>query len=448
MTVRRIAAHSREFCERFAPIASPSLLAKRFPLSVGGLSLPGWGNWRASCIDKYPDLPWLVLKSGRRCPVVDVWPEPVYEDEVSDRGVLSNHQEAPELTTGEKVEADREVQRWKKRALESESKYGESLRGGEMEDRIVAAIDRRCPTLPAVKPPTFSKRQPGRPESVVALWSDAHIGEVVSAEETGGLNAYDFDIFASRFGYLVDAIGGVCFGKLTGYDFPELVISVLGDMVSGIIHDELVETSDSTLMDWLIDGSHIVAQGIRQLACEFPSVRVEWHFGNHGRVTQKPRFKRRWVNYDYLMGYMVSVELRDQPNVTFVNHKSFWSLVDVQGHMILQLHGDNIKGWNGLPAYGINRAVGNLSALLASQRQRFDTVVLGHFHQTGLLERTDADIILNGSMIGGNEFSYGALFSGNRPRQVMFGIHPERGRTFQYALDVSNGDSHECRLAR
>jgi len=200
-------------------------------------------------------------------------------------------------------------------------------------------------------------------------------------------------------------------------------------------------------MDWLIDGSLVLAQGIRDLASAFPSVRVDWHFGNHGRVTQKPRFKRRWVNYDYLLGHMVSRELVNQPNVEFVNHKSFWSLVDVEGHHLLNLHGDNIKGWNGIPVYGINRAIGNLTALLNSQRKRFDIANLAHFHQTALLERTDCDVVLNGSAIGANEFSIGALFAGAKPRQVLYGMHPERGKTWQYAIDLSHGDEEECRYA-
>jgi hypothetical protein len=321
-----------------------------------------------------------------------------------------------------------------------------TLREKELEQRIIDAITERIPALPPVKAPTIIKRKPGRPETVVALLSDGHIGEVVNSEETGGLNHYDFDTFMRRWQYHVDSIGGICFGKLTGYDLHKLHIMALGDMVSGIIHDELVETSDGTLMDWLIDGSYVLAQGIRQLAAEFETVEVDWHFGNHGRVTQKPRFKRRWVNYDYLLGHMIQRELRDQPNITFNNHKSFWSLVEVEGSHILNLHGDNIKGWAGIPLYGVQRAVSNLSALLASQRRRFDVVNLGHFHQTALLERVDCDVILNGSIIGGNEFSYGALFSGNKPRQVMYGMHPDRGRTWQYAMDLSHGDAKEARF--
>jgi hypothetical protein len=350
-----------------------------------------------------------------------------------------------ELTTEEKIERDKTINRLMRRVEELQAKYDEALRGNEIEDRMCSAIDSRIPSMPPVPLPSFKRASKHRPETAVMLVSDYHIGEYVSGEETGGINHYDFDTFARRWQYHVDSVGGICFGKLTGYDLPRLSLVGLGDMVSGTIHDELVETSDSTLMDWLIDGSSILAQGIRQLAAEFGEVKIDWHFGNHGRVTQKPRFKRRWVNYDYLLGHMISLHLAAQSNVTFVNHKSFWSLVDMEGFNLLNLHGDNIRGWNGIPAYGINRAVSNLTALLNSRQQRFQVVNLAHFHQTALLERTDCDVVLNGSGIGANEFSIGALFAGAKPRQVLYGMHPEKGRTWQYAIDLSDGDSKPCR---
>ena len=452
MAVRRLAYDSPEFWRRFAPVASPSALAKRFPPESGGMRRNGWlyAVTSAKAMADLRDLPWLVVRSGQHITIPDdAWPEPLYADEV---GAPAEAAPVPgiqvKLLTEERIEADVRIRRLRAELKDVKAKYEEAHADSALENRLCDALDVRIPALAPVPAPTFTSRNPGRAESVVALLSDAHIGEVVDFEETGGLNHYDFDVFCRRWQYMVDGIGGIAFGKLTGYDFPELVVCALGDMVSGIIHDELVETSDGTLMDWLIDGSHVIAQGLRQLATEFPSVRVEWHFGNHGRVTQKPRFKRRFVNYDFLLGHMVSLELRDQANVAFTNHKSFWSLTDIQGRHLLNLHGDNIKGWGGLPAYGIHRAVANLSALLSSQRRTFDIVNLGHFHQTGLLERVDCDIMLNGSIVGGNEYSYGALFTGSKPRQVVYGMHPERGRTFQYAIDVSNGDTHESRFSR
>lgn len=439
---RRIAGRSREFWERFC--AYPVWwLAETYPKALGGYSRQGWSTNMVDARATFPDLPWPPKPGhGYKPQAPDApYPEPVYVDE------LDVPESGQPLTTEQAVERDAEVKRLRARVADLDKKYSSAHDDNDLITRLTEAMDSRIPAMPRIPvTPKLKRHAKGKPESVVALLSDAHIGERVDLEETGGLSHYDFETFTRRYQYHVDGIGGICLGKLMGYDFSELRVVALGDMVSGIIHDELVETSDGTLMDWLIDGSSVIAQGLRQLAAEFPKVAVDWHFGNHGRVTQKPRFKRRWVNYDYLMGHMVSLHLADQRNITFTNHKSFWSLIDVQGRSLLNLHGDNIKGWNGLPVYGINRAIGNLESLLAQRNHRFELVNLAHFHQTGLLERMTCDVMLNGSIIGANEFSIGALFAGAKPRQVMYGVHPDRGQTWVYRLDLSGEEDHECRF--
>ena len=75
--------------------------------------------------------------------------------------------------------------------------------------------------------------------------------------------------------------------------------------------------------------------------------------------------------------------------------------------------------------------------LFLSVRRFFDYACLGHFHSAGALDRVIGELILNGSAVGGNEFSIGALFTSNQRRQLMFGVHPEKGRTWQFALDLS-----------
>ena len=401
-----------------------------------GREFPDCAHWNSRRMAMHRAFPELV-------PMLDRLSNPIGEYEDAPDVVA-----APlpgEFTTAEKVERDREVRRLTERAKEAEAKYAEAMRGGEVEDRIVDAMEKRVPRLAPVHAPTFAKRSGGKPETAVALVSDYHIGEVVSIEETGGLAHYDFDTFTRRWQYHVDSIGGIVFGKLTGYDIPRLRIAMLGDMVSGIIHEELVDTAEGTVMEWVIDGAHVVAQGIRQLAAEFAHIDVDCVVGYHGRMSKQVRFKQRYVNWDYLFYHFVRLELADQHNVAFTIPKSFYMLAEVEGHGILLLHGDNIKSWNGVPWYGINRAVTNLSALLHAQKRTFSMVNLGHFHNAGTLDRIDSELILNGSAIGGNEFSIGALFTSNQPRQVLYGMHPEHGRTWQYSLDLSVGDAKPCR---
>lgn len=446
MPVRRIASGSREFWERFAPYASASWLAKNLPPSVGGLTTPGWGHQIKTRKEMWPELPWLVISSGQR-PKVPEGPVPdlIYADEV---GQAPACYVAVEYTTEERVAVDREVLRLKERLGIAESKLKATYREDEVEDRIVAHLDRLVPSLPPVTAPTFRSRNKGRPESVVMLVSDYHAGEVVSSEELGGLSVYDWETFRRRWQYHVDTVGGICFGKLTGYDLPRLYVPMLGDMVTGIIHDELRETAEGTVMEWVCDGAHLIAQGIRQLAAEFPEVVVDCVIGNHGRLDKRVRFKKRYVNYDYLLYRFIALELRDLPHVTVRCNKSFYSLLEVPGATLLNLHGDNIKSWSGIPWYGITRAVTNLSLLLHAQRRSFDVVNLGHFHNAGTLDRIDSELVINGSAVGGNEFSIGALFTSTRPAQILYGVHPERGKTWEFKLDLSHGDVTEDRFSR
>lgn len=341
------------------------------------------------------------------------------------------------MTTEEKVSVDREVARLREKLSSVESKYREAIRDHLIEDRLLQAVESKIPTLPPAPIQKIALKVGGSPETVVALMSDFHIGEVVSGEETGGLAWYDFSTFVSRYQHYIDSITSICFAKLTGYSLPRLQIFMLGDMVSGIIHEELVETAEGTIMEWLLDGAHVIAQGLRDLAANFEDVTVVCVVGNHGRLQKQYRFKKKYANYDYLLYRILALELADQPNITFEIPKSFWALHEVEGRQFLLLHGDNIKSWAGIPWYGIERACSRLTNLLASQRKFFDYACLGHFHSTGSLDRVHGELLLNGSMVGGNEYSIGALFTSNQPKQTIFGVHPEKGKTWSYGIDLS-----------
>ncbi len=115
MAVRKIAAHSPEFWERFAPFGSATRLAERFPIESGGLSLAGWGNVVKKCRAKYKDLPWIIIPNGHKPPIWtdDEWPDPIYLDEVKsdgkDKPGPAPAMEAPAPTDDEVVERYQET---------------------------------------------------------------------------------------------------------------------------------------------------------------------------------------------------------------------------------------------------------------------------------------------------------------------------------------------------
>ncbi len=86
-----------------------------------------------------------------------------------------------------------------------------------------------------------------------------------------------------------------------------------------------------------------------------------------------------------------------------------------------------------MPFYGMQRALGELMVLLKNQGG-FDAIILGHFHNVGMVDRSNVELIVNGSMKGPDEFAIGALFQGSKPKQLFMGVHPKIGLSFRYPM--------------
>lgn len=328
------------------------------------------------------------------------------------------------------------------KALRSElgalrTKYAKLAVETNLQERLLEFARDFVPALPKVREPK-KERVLGKPsvESMVLLLSDLHAGEIVRADEMNGLNEYNFEICVRRLKFIVECISNLMQNKLKGYQFDELHIFLLGDMVSGVIHQELLEQTEGTILEWTVNLAYVLAQMIRELLLVFPRIHLTGVVGNHGRMTKDVRFKSRHVNWDYICYQMVSCFLHNEPRITFDFPKSFWTLKTVKGHNFMLLHGDNIKSWMGIPWYGIQRTIANLKEMLETQNKRFQYIVLGHFHNRGVLDRVRGEAVINGSLIGGNEFSVGALFTSTEACQHLFGVHPEEGTTFSYKVKV------------
>ena len=71
-----------------------------------------------------------------------------------------------------------------------------------------------------------------------------------------------------------------------------MIVLGLGDFVSGLIHEELVESAPDTIIEWVLGGSLVVSQFLLDLCENFEEVEFDGIPGNHGRMTKKPRFKQ------------------------------------------------------------------------------------------------------------------------------------------------------------
>lgn len=360
---------------------------------------------------------------------------------VNTRKADQAQKEGKTINIFKEIERDKAVTKLKMENQILNRKYSSVLKEQILQENILKIVRENLQALEPVPSPeklVFSEDLEKSIEAAVLLISDTHIGEIVSAAETGGISQYDFATFQYRAQYLAEVVIDILKNKLTGYNISELVIPMLGDMVSGIIHDELVESAEDTVIEWVTGGALIFAQLLQELAQEY-NIFCPCVVGNHGRMTQKIRFKRRYVNWDYVFYTMLSVMLKDQPNIRFEIPESFYTLQTIEGFNFLFLHGDNIRSWQGIPWYGIQRANDRMSELLNSKDKIIDYVIMGHFHNLGILDRVHGgQLILNGSFIGANEYSIGSLFRSNQPKQLLFGVHPRKGKTFSYDINLKN----------
>ena len=327
-----------------------------------------------------------------------------------------------------KIEEDKKSQQFREELLELRRKYRELLSLSNFEEKILNQLDDRIQRWNAFLPKAKSARLESSDDlehnKVVLLLGDLHIGEVVSLEETSGISEYNFDIFRKRLQLLSDQINTFLFQKLCGYNFDEIVVICLGDMVSGNIIDELIETNDPEVTDQVVDGAYILAQFLQEQAQRFPQVVVHGIPGNHGRLKRKKQYKRRYASWDRVMYKMIGSILRQQDNISFHFPKSLFGVAEICGAKFLYTHGDEIRSWMGIPWYGMERDRRRKQELAyrIPDLGHFDYMILGHFHTCVQMDAPSGEIIVNGSFVGGDEYSIGRLGRAMEPSQIIFGV--------------------------
>ncbi|CDQ41752.1 metallophosphoesterase family protein [Virgibacillus salexigens] len=294
-----------------------------------------------------------------------------------------------------------------------------------------------------IKPPKPIKGTKDNVEEAILLFSDAQIGEHISEEDTQGFGEYNINIFKERMDKLVRQVRENVASHRLSKNIQTLNLFMLGDNVDGIgIYRGQEHHLDALVVEQLLVGAEKIAESIIHLLGTFEKINITGIVGNHGRIGRKGENPSH-VNYDFLLYKMLEKMLQNyKERIEWTIPKSNWILKDVLGNGFLLLHGDTIKGWNGIPYYGIDRADSRLTKMLQSQGKTYKYLCLGHHHNPGDVDSPNGEKILNGTMVGGSSFSINQLHTTSRPSQWFFGINKEAGITWRYKLLLDMDDSH------
>jgi len=267
--------------------------------------------------------------------------------------------------------------------------------------------------------------------------SDWHFDEVVEADQIQGFNTYNPEIAKKRIERLFSKAGNLLFNHMSGARYDGLVIALGGDMVSGIIHEELERTNANTILVSVMQLRDIISKHVKMLSKEFRKVSVVGVVGNHGRLRHKPTAKYSVEeNFDYLIYELVARELAGIPNISMDVSKSPDFNYQLYRTRYNLTHGNQYKGGSG---------VGGIwpSLMRGDNRKRkresitgnpYDYAIMGHFHRYGMID----NVIVNGSLKGYDEYAYQNNFDFQRATQALWITHPEEGITFSIPVYVDS----------
>ena len=315
------------------------------------------------------------------------------------------------------------------------------------EDLLIDAIKKFTPSYKEVK--KYKHRKPtgkikgDSVQSMIAPLTDTHIGDNVELEEMMGLNEYNIDIFNKRLYGWANQVITLAELRRNSAEVGELIVPMLGDMISGDIHEELARTNNDHCMGQMIRGANLISQALMFIAPHFDKVRVPCVVGNHGRMTRKPPMKNKYMDWDYMLYQWVSVFCQNQKNIEFHIPKTFMTTINVCNRNILLAHGDFING--GGSGTSINRGVSNMRNVLSFRKglkeeinniqdnslesvpDSYDSALLGHFHRIDEIDIGTGAVHICGCMKGGDEFAMQRVQAINKPRQLVLYYHPKYG---------------------
>lgn len=311
-------------------------------------------------------------------------------------------------------------------------------KGEVAEERVLQRIEAAAQAVSVeyVYRPHVSRPGERTAQELVLEWSDLHAAEVVSLEETRGINEYDWSIMEQRMADTQRAV--FSHADHFGFNVSQLHIAMLGDMLSGDIHEELAITNDRPLAEAVVDLAASHVPWLLGFADRFGKVKISGVPGNHPRSSKKPRAKMAHDNADWLFYHFLRALLQDDPRFEFNVAKGSFNVVTIADRWrALLMHGDGIRTtMPGVPWGGVVRRITVLESQFVAARQPLDFVMLGHFHTRNSLDGVQSQVFLNGSVKGPDEYSLKQFGSGRPASQQLLSFHPERGWTGSYAINL------------
>jgi len=258
--------------------------------------------------------------------------------------------------------------------------------------------------------------------TAIALVSDWHYEESVKSSQVNGLNKFNTTIAKERAEKLFRVISQLIGVHQREYQIDNLLLALLGDFISGSIHDDLQESNQIQPTQAIWEVQKVLASGIEYLLSNTNvNLVIPCSSGNHGRITDKQRIQTEYGNsLEILMYNQLEQYFKDEKRVKFIINDSYLTYVDVYKYSLRFHHGHALKYGGGIGGIFIP-AFKAISQWDKSKKADWD--FFGHFHQL----KDGGDFISNGSLIGFNSYAVKIKADFEEPKQAFVIIDEKRG---------------------
>jgi len=285
---------------------------------------------------------------------------------------------------------------------------------------------------------TVPSRLTGSESVAFAIGSDWHIEEKVDPSTVNHTNFYNPKEAKRRIRKFFEKVVFLTELSRYGTQIDTLVFALLGDIITGFIHEEGMESNYMTPLQAVRMAQQQIKSGLDFLLehGNFKKILIPCSFGNHGRTTQRIRFGTAAGNsYEQHMYFTLRDIYANDDRVEFLINNSYLTYLTVFDKYTIRFHhGDYLRYGGGIGGISIpaNKAIAQWNK---SRVAYLD--VFGHFHQ--MLD--GGKFISNGSAIGYNSFALSIKAGYEEPKQAFFLIEKDRGKTGVHPIFVA--DSQE-----
>ena len=216
-------------------------------------------------------------------------------------------------------------------------------------------------------------------------------------------NTFNMDVLKERLTNYLDQLF-----EIQSRHCSENCYIVIGEIMSGLIHETLRIENNENVIQQFIMVSSILSEMISEISRRFNNVYVYITPGNHSRVIANKEHSLRGENFDILLPHYLKASLQNYQNVFIEDNIKDCDIAmfEVRGNKVFGVHGDKDS---------VSDVVQKFTMVFG---EKPDIVLMGHRHSNALSTVYDTKIIQSGCVSGSDNYCLDKRLR-NRPEQTV-----------------------------